>query len=310
LPAWLQSAQQSQLAGVQGMPTYKPYTGELAAGLTPAQLQAITSALQNNGSGQPNFAAATGAAGGVIGANAPQLSAGGINANTQAFMNPFIGNVVDTTNQYLDQQRAKELQSNNLTAASVGALGGDRAGVQDALTNYYGDMTKGATDASILNSGFQNAQNTAVGMGNTNVNSMLQKLGLNLSGAGAITAAGTAGTNANYTDLSGLLTAGGVAQNTNQLGDTLHLGEYQNAYNSLLQKYGLINQTMSGITPSNTGQNSTTQSNVYSSPLGTLAGLGLGIAGIAGGPMGSAIGKGLGNLFMPSFNPGGNNGGQ
>jgi hypothetical protein len=299
LPAWLTSAQQGALSTAQGIPTYTPYSGQTVAPLTSDQLAGITSAFKNNGAYTPNFSAAGGAASGVIGAGTPTITAGGVNADTSSFMNPFVGDVVGNTNKFLNQQRQGELQQNDLSAAGAGAFGGNRNAVADALTNYYGDQTLASTDANLENQGYTQAQNTALGVNQANQNATLQKYGLNLSGSNALTGAGTAGTNANSLNLAGLLSAGGTAQQTQQLQDTTNLQQYQDVYNSLYQRLAGINGTLGGITPSNTGTNTTTTGQVYSSPLGTLAGLGLGIAGIAGGPAGAGIASGIKGLFSP-----------
>jgi hypothetical protein len=280
LPSWVTQAQQGQLSAAQSLPAYTPYTGQTVAPLTPAQLQAIQAAISGAGQYQP-------AVNNVIGAPTPTINTGQVNQDTQSLLNPFIGDVVGTTNQQLEDALTQQNKASDLTDASVGALGGGRAGVQTSLNNYYGNLALGSTDASLLNTGFQEAQQGALGINQANQAATLQKLGLNLSGAAT-------GENLNTQDIASLLATGGAQQQTNQLQDTTNLQEYQNAYNSLLQKYGLVNNTLGAITGSNT--TNTTQGQSFYSPLGTIAGLGL---------SGAALGKagafsGISSLFSPA----------
>lgn len=78
-----------------------------------------------------------------------------------AFMNPFIGNVVDTTMQ--DMNRARQMTMNDIgaQATSSGAFGGSRHGVAEAESNrnFYDKM--GQTTANLYNTGFNTALTAA-----------------------------------------------------------------------------------------------------------------------------------------------------
>lgn len=82
--------------------------------------------------------------------------------NLNDYMNPYIGNVVNTTSQAINRQNQIALQNVGSQAMSQGAYGGSRQGVAQAETNRaYGD-TLAQTTANLYNQGYTNAQQAAL----------------------------------------------------------------------------------------------------------------------------------------------------
>lgn len=236
--------------------------------------------------------------GGVNGMNfkAPQLSASGIGNDTQALMSPYTGSVINSTNAELDRQKQFELNNNAAAAGRAHAFGSDNAALMDTETNRNFDQIKAATDAGLYNNAYGNAQNTALGINSANLNSILQGAGINLSGTGLLGSLAGMGTNINNAGIQGLLGAGGVAQNTGTQQGLFNYGQYQQAYQSLYQRLAAQMQAAQSA-PHDTSTTGTSTSQVYSSPLAQILGIGLGIAGLGGtGGMSSLLG-GLGGLL-------------
>jgi hypothetical protein len=290
IPSWLTNAAQGNISYANGIPQYTPYSGQPISGLTPAQLQAITTAINGAGAYTPALNGAITGANGAVNFTAPQLTTGGINANTSALMSPFTQGVVDTTNAEINRQRGLELNNNASAAATAHAFGTDSQANNDANTNRNFDQILAQTDAGLYNTGFNNAQGAAINMGNTNLQSILAGAGINLEGSGLLGNLAGLGTNITGATTNNLLNAGGVAQNTATQQGLFTAQQYQDAYNSLFQK--LQGQTQAiGSAPHDTSQTGTQTTPYYYSPLGQIAGIGLGIAGLGlGGPIGAGLG--------------------
>ena len=94
-------------------------------------------------------------------AEAPMISVGDITANTEAFMNPYTSQVIDTTLADLD--RANQMALNRVGTAAVGAgsFGGSRQGIAEAETNRAFADQAARTAAQLRATGFNQAQSAA-----------------------------------------------------------------------------------------------------------------------------------------------------
>ena len=115
--------------GLTGEGTQMPFAEQQLADLSPAQQQAITSAMQGVGSYAPFLQAGSSAIGegiaGAMGANITPTS-------YQQFMSPFTEDVIQK--QYEDIAAQGDIQRAKLGAGAVGAgaFGGARRGVAEA----------------------------------------------------------------------------------------------------------------------------------------------------------------------------------
>jgi hypothetical protein len=279
IPSWLTQAAQGNISNANALPGYTPYSGEMVAGLTPNQLQAIMTAYGNTGQGQGIIGSGVPGATSALNFTAPQLTAGSVGSDTSSLMNPYIGNVVDRTNAELDRQAQIAKQGNATQATAQGAFGGDRAAIMDAETQRNADTIKANTDANLYNTGYNTAQTGALTMGQANQTADINSILARIYGTNALTGAGSAYTGAGATDVNGLLTTGGAAQTTQTAQDQAQLQQYQAAYNSLLQKLGLQTSAID-TTPRTTTTAGTQTSQTYTNPFAQAAGLGIAAAGL------------------------------
>lgn len=173
-----------------------PYTGQLTAGFTPDQLsgQGMLKGIAANNVGGATLNQATGTAGGVAGYTPNQITAGQLsNTDLSPYMNPYQQNVIDTTLAQLEKARQGGLMTDNQSATTAGAFGGDRQAVVNSLTNRDFMDTTASTLANLNSQNFQQAQGAAgsdidraLSAAGSNQNAGLQGAGLNLQGAGLL----------------------------------------------------------------------------------------------------------------------------
>lgn len=267
----------------------QPYTGQLTAGFTPAQVQAqgILSGVATNPQYQAQIGNAVSSLQGVLG-NLPNGDLA--NADLAAYENPYTKNVIDATMTQLAQQQGQQQVADNQAATAAHAFGGSRQGVADALTNQFYDQDRASTLANLnsanftqaqaaKNQSFQNAINSGV-LGNQ-----------------------TAGNIANLTNQNFAMAAnqGALLANIGQQQQAQQQAELSNAYNNWLQgkqltldQQQLLNQAL-GMIPIEQTQNSKSTSETQQNPgaAGILGGLGS-IALAAALPGSGAILGGLG----------------
>ena len=130
------------------------FTGrQFVAGEDPMQTQAINLATSGVGSYQPFLTAAQAAVGQQAASTGPQAF--------QQFMSPFQQQVIDTTLQDFDRQAAMGRQGIRDQAATAGAFGGGREGVQMAEFDAGNLRNRASLLAQLQQQGFTQAQNLA-----------------------------------------------------------------------------------------------------------------------------------------------------
>jgi hypothetical protein len=151
-----------------------PFSPQQLAALSPAQQQAISSAMQGIGSYAPFLEKGAEAIGQGIGAVGTGLgtigSAIGQTADAtydfdptsfQAFMNPFTEEVIDATQRDIRRQGDIERARLGAGAVSQGAFGGSRQAVAEQELNRNVMDQQARTGAQLRSAGFQQAQNIA-----------------------------------------------------------------------------------------------------------------------------------------------------
>ncbi len=171
IPPWLENYSQQAVgrADALSQQAYNPYSGQTVAGIDPAQQQAYNqvAAMQGLGTGaastginaQANLAGQVApiTAGGIQGnTNALQqgfmgqvygpsqgllgnytsqgpATAQGVAAGAQQLMSPYTSAVIDPANQLMQQQLAQNLHTIGAGANQAGAFGGSRQGVQEGI---------------------------------------------------------------------------------------------------------------------------------------------------------------------------------
>lgn len=220
--------------------------------------------------GQQYLGSATGyAQAGGQAVNASDLDSAAINK----YMSPYLQNVLQGTAGLLNQQNQQQQSGQMGNAIRSGAFGGDRGGIAAANLNQQQNLANAKIFSDILNEGYNNALNTAVGqqavgLGAAQANraatqqtadrmaalgqqgfdqfsstgERVQGLGKDVYGTGAATSAALAGlgTGAQDAALSGAaaqMTAGQVEQATEQADKTAR-------YNQFLQEQSLPYQQL------------------------------------------------------------------
>jgi hypothetical protein len=246
----------SQLANVQRANSllggYSPYTGQLTASLNPTQQQffGALDTLAGAGTGTGALNTAVNAATGVSGYAPQQVAAGQLSTtNLQPYLNPYTSDVINSSMNLLNQQLGQTQQQNAASATASGAYDNDRLGLQNALTNEYGQLAAGQTISNLENQGYTNAQQAAqadlqssLQAELANQQAGLSGQGLNLSAANALGSLGPAQFNL-ASNQAGLLGQSGYAQQAaQQTGDTNSYNAWLQNLQNLLGLSGTVNQ--------------------------------------------------------------------
>ena len=137
---------------------FQQYGGEFVAPINQQQQAGFQNINQAAASAQPYY---QGAAGMTLAGSqgVGPLTGGQINQ----YMSPYLGSVVGTTLQNLGQEQAAQRQSQIGDAIKAGAFGGDRSGLAAANLARQQGLAYGKTAADLLNQGYGQAVQTAVG---------------------------------------------------------------------------------------------------------------------------------------------------
>jgi hypothetical protein len=209
---------------------YSSNPNAFVAPVTPTQEAGIANTNTAAGMAQPYFNAASGFA--LAGSQAVDPGA----LNIGQYYNPYVGSVLGSTEQLINQTNQQQQAGQLGTAIQSGAFGGDRSGIAAANLAQQQQLAAGQTYSGILSDAYQQAQQTAmqqqgVGLAAQQANrGALQQTGEALAGLG---------TGAQGAALSGAqaqLGAGQVEQQTQQAGLTA-------LYNQFLQQQSYPFQT-------------------------------------------------------------------
>ena len=284
IPQWLAGYSQQAAGEGANLPQYSAFTGPGPAGLTPQELQALGFASSTASQGQGITGQGVGAANALTGFQAPQVTAGGLNGQVSGLLSqssPYTQNLINATNTQLQHNTAQGINAEDNNLAAQGAFGGTRQAVADAVQQNQGNMTMASTDAGLNQQGYNTALQTALAAGQGNQNAAIGGAGVQLGGVNALTGIGNAISGQNAQGLSGLLNAGGMAQNSQTAQNLFGYQNYLNQYQIPDQQASTFASIL-GSLPHSTSQTGTTQGNVYSNGLLGAAGLGLAAAGNSG----------------------------
>jgi hypothetical protein len=245
------------------------------AGEDPLQSQAINMAQQGVGSYQPFLNAAlsaqqqsSGTIGGLSSLTGPQAY--------QQFMSPYQTQVIDETLRQYDQSRVGDRKSIQDSAVASGNFGGGREGAM--LGQYDAESLAGRAGiaASLLQSGFQNAQQAASNAFTQGgqLAGLQQNLGTNMLGLSDFQRAGMG------QDISALGSMGAMRQGMNQAQLT---AQQQADQASAYEPYGRMTQygnTLTGLLGGVAGQQY--QDPQAGSPFQSALSTALGIGGLYG----------------------------
>lgn len=241
---------------------YADYPGARVAGLTPDQ-QASYDWVRNNFSNAST--AITNAAQGVTGGN--------LTSTAQSLLNPYLANVETGAENQL--QRSADLAQNRIAsqAASAGAFGGTRFGLQSSALSSDTARQAGELSANIRSAGWNQAVDTA------------------LKQAAGVAGLATAGQTAGLQGASALQTVGGQEQTQQQTDINDAIARWQAARDYPLEGLAIRESALSS-TPY---QGTTTSTQPLNKGNPALAGLGGAATGAAlGGSIATALGASAG----------------
>ena len=285
-----------------GSGTQMPFAAQQLAGLSQGQRDAITRATQGVGAFQPFLqqgAAAVGQGIGQLGTAQQRVAAAGIDPTSyQEFMNPFMEDVIATTQQDIADKGAQQQLQAQARAAGQGAFGGSRQAVlQGQIAADVMDQ-QARTGAQLRSAGFQQAQNLAQQAAQQQLRQaqLTGQLGQTVAGLGVQTAGlGQLGQQMGVQDVNTLLGIGGLQQQQGQR--ELDIARANQLAQQALpfQRIGFMSDIFRGVPALQQTYSTTTTP----PPSRTSQLLGLGIAGL--GAAGSA--GGIGNLFNMGVRP-------
>ena len=202
-----------------------PYADQQVAGLSDAQQQAITSAMQGVGSFQPYLQQGSQALGtgiealgtglGTIGTAIDRAGQADYTPTSyQDFMDPFTESVIAA--QQADIARQGQMQQNQLggTAVGAGAFGGSRQGIAQAEIARNVMDQQARTGSQLRSQGFAQAQNAAQQAAQQQLRQaqLGGQLGVSQAGLGQL------GQQMGVQDINTLLGIGGLQQGQTQKG--------------------------------------------------------------------------------------------
>ena len=269
--------------GLTGDGSMMPYSAQQLADLSPAQQQAISSAMSGIGGFQPYLQQGGDA---VQQGIADAQSASFTPTSYQDFMDPYTEDVIATTQADIARQGA--IQQNQLGASAVGsgAFGGSRQGIaQGEIARNVMDQ-QARTGAQLRSQGFAQAQQSAQQAAQQQLRQaqLGGQLGVSQAGLGQL------GQQMGVQDINTLLGIGGLQQGQTQKG--LDVARANSLAQQALpyQQVGFMSDIFRGV-PALQQTYSTTTS---PGPSASSQALGLGIAGL--GAYGMAN-RGTGNFL-------------
>jgi len=221
--------------GIAGQP-FIPYTGPRVAGYNPDQLAGFdqTRSMFDQSMGyDPRGSLNT-----LANMQAPSL----LNADLNAYQNPYTSQVVDNTLSDLDRARKMAIGRDQDQAIGAGAFGGSRSGILEAETNRAFADQAARTSANLRRSGFDRATSLAGQDIGRELDNRRFQSGLQQSLLGD-----------QYRNLGLMSGIGGQQQGLQQAGMDAGYGEFMRALNYGPQQLGLLAQGISAM-PTQTSQ--------------------------------------------------------
>lgn len=278
----------SQAGQVASTP-YQAYGGEGVAGINAQQMLGINNINQNAGFANPYIQQATQYANQA----AQPLTASQI----QQYESPYTQDVINATQAQFNNQNAQQQSQVMGNAAAQGALGGNRAGVAQALTAGQQQMAQAPVIAGLQNQGYQTALSTA--------QQQQQNMGQAAYSLGNL---GVAGQNAALTGANAQFGAGSAQQQTQQMLDQYLYGQYQQQQAYPYQQLSWLAGIDTGVGSNMGGTSQTT--GPAPNFLAQLAGLGIAGAGMFAPGKSSARGGRIAGFARHHYDGGGGVGGM
>jgi hypothetical protein len=194
---------------VAGQP-FQQYGGQFVAPLTGTQQAGIGATYQAAGAAQPYY----GAAAGLTAAGAGPVMPGEL--ETQRYMSPYTGSVVDATQRGLEQQQGQQRAMQQSEAVRAGAFGGDRSGLQRAALMGQQGLATAQAISPLYQQAYQQAQQTAAQQQGVGLQAQQANLQRALAAGQQFGQLGTGAQQAGVAGAQALMGAGTLEQQTQQ----------------------------------------------------------------------------------------------
>ena len=299
---WLSSAA-SRVAGLTGsLPGYSAYTGAGPSGLTANQLSALGLAQFSQGQGQAIAGQAYNPLNSLTGFEGKMIDPNSVNASTQAYMNPYISNVVDAYGRAADRNTQGAVDQSDARLAGQHAFGGSRANVASGVIQSQNAIAKSQMTSDLMSKGYSAAQAAAMAEAQANQSATQAAAGTRLGASNALAGLGQTIGGLNTQDIANLSSTGKTAQDT---ATAQNMFNYQKWINDMTMPGQMLQQQASILGGLPHGGQTTGQETQmsYSNPWAGLAGLGLGLAGMGTGGGATLGGSALSGLFGSLFGP-------
>lgn len=265
------------------------YNGPLVAGLTDQQNQAVSGIGAAANSGAPGFAQAQQ----FINQSATPITPQAYSADAiNQYMSPYTQNVVDATQNQFNLQNAQQQSGLRGSAASAGALGGDREAILQAQLAGQQTSAQAPVIAGLYNQGFNQAQgefNTQQGVGL----SAAQANNASAANAGYATGANTsAAQNSALAGNQAYLTAAGLQQGVNQANLNVPYEQYLQTQAYPYQNLDFLSSILGGASQGS----GTTTTGTQTKPINWAGLLMQGAGAVAGAKNGGRIGLAAGGI--------------
>lgn len=316
------------VAGYNDRP-YQPYTGEMVAGLSPEEQRARELANANVGQNLGLFSDAEGMIRRGANTDVTATEVGGPNeVNYRTFdadrvrerYNPYEQDVVNAVGTYMDEDLEKNINDNQLRAASSGAYGGSRHGIADAEMRRTSTNDKAARMAELRYRGYNDAVAgderetqgifgadtfNATGDYNARRDNAVRRDAAQVSNrdnqytaAGRLTDLANQRTGQAAAEISMLERLGATSREIEQARLLAERAQYDDAAAEEWRRFQVELQTEIGLfgatpmltTSTQSGTSSGTSTSRVSDPIGNIAGLAGGVGGLF---------SGLGSIFGP-----------
>ena len=237
IPAWMTDAGQKNYAFAENVANQplQQYGGQMVADTSPQTQQSWNTAANSGNVGNDQYSAGTAGYLGALSQTPMQVSAGGptqqvnnpgnanavtagqlANTNLDPYMNPFTSSVIDATTGLMRQSNALDQNQLGNAAASSGAFGGSRQGIQQGVAQAQGAMNIGQMAAQLNAANFAQAQAGATGDINRRLTADTQNQNSQQTDLARQNTDLLANQSANAADLQRQLTAGGMNQTAQQ----------------------------------------------------------------------------------------------
>ena len=269
---------------------YQPYQGQMLAGFTPMQTQAMTALgdMQQAPQLQQGTDIANQASQGGMGYGAAGFNAGmsyGQNAQdpnaVASYMNPYLQNTLAPAQQLLNQQYGMQSANQQGAATSNGAFGGSREALMSSLGQQNANLASNQLICNAYNQAYntanQNMQQAST-LGMQGAQTGISGLNTALQGANTLNTLGNSSYNQDMGINQAQLAAGNQQQQQQQKGLDTAYNQYQQQLQYPYQQLSFMQGLYSGLPMTNAAQ---TMYQAQPPMSQQVMGMGLGAAGAA-----------------------------